>query len=370
MAVLILAAARTALGSFGGSFKHLTSVDLGAVVLKAALDRSGVGPGPVAEVVLGNVLQAGSGPNVARQAALRAGLPPGVPALTLNQAGGSGLRAIALAAQGLAAGEGDFALAGGTESMSNSPYLLPGARWGARIGATQLLDSVILDGLGEGDGPSGAAVGLGRDAQDSIAAESRRRATAASLAGAFLREIVPVTLAGRQGDRIFAADECLDAGLAPAFAAEGMSAGGHAADGAAAVLLGAEAAGTGLEPIARILGFAQAGGEPAALGTGPAAAIRRLLLRTGLSFQQVDRWELDEASAAHGLGLRAELPEIDPERVNVRGSALALGRPLGASGARLLVTLLHILQDQDLRIGVAALDAGGGLGVAMVVERL
>lgn len=366
MAVLILAAARTALGSFGGSFKHLTSVDLGAVVLKAALDRSGVGPGPVAEVVLGNVLQAGSGPNVARQAALRAGLPPGVPALTLNQAGGSGLRAIALAAQGLAAGEGDFALAGGTESMSNSPYLLPGARWGARIGATQVLDSVILDGLGEGDGPSGAAVGPGRDAQDGFAAESRRRAIAASLAGAFLREIVPVTLAGRQGDRIFAADECLDAGLAP----EGVGAAGPAADGAAAVLLGAEAAGTGLEPIARILGFAQAGGEPAALGTGQAAAIRRLLLRTGLSFQQVDRWELDEASAAHGLGLCAELPEIDPERVNVRGGALALGRPLGAGGARLLVTLLHILQDQDLRIGVAALDAGGGMGIAMAVERL
>lgn len=369
MAVLILAAARTALGSFGGSFKHLTSVDLGAVVLKAALDRSGVGPGPVAEVVLGNVLQAGSGPNVARQAALRAGLPPGVPALTLNQAGGSGLRAIALAAQGLAAGEGDFALAGGTESMSNSPYLLPGARWGARIGATQVLDSVILDGLGEGDGPSGAAVGLGSDAQDGFAAESRRRAIAASLAGAFLREIVPVTLAGRQGDRIFAADECLDAGLAPVSAAEGMSAGGHAADGAAAVLLGTEAAGTGLKPIARILGFVQAGGDPAG-GSSPVPAIRRLLLKTGLSFHQVDRWELDEADAAQSLGLLAELPEVDPDRVNVRGGALALGRPLGASGARILVTLLHILQDQDLRIGVAALDAGGGMGIAMAVERL
>lgn len=366
MAVLILAAARTAVGAFGGALKPLTSIDLGAAVLKAVLDRAAVGPGRVAEVMLGNVLQAGSGPNVARQAALKAGLPPGVTAMTLNQAAGSGLRAVTLAAQGLAAGEGDFALAGGAESMSNSPYLLPGARWGARMGAAQVLDSVILDGLGEGEGPSGAAVGLGRDAQDGFAAESRRRATAASVAGAFLREIVPVTLAGRQGNRILAADECLDA----AFAQEGVGAAGPAADGAAAVLLGAEAAGTGLTPIARILGFAQAGGEPAALGAGQAAAIRRLLLRTGLSFHQVDRWELDEASAAHGLDLCAELPEIDPERVNVRGSALALGRPLGAGGARILVTLLHILQDQDLRVGVAALDAGGGLGVAMAVERL
>lgn len=384
MAVLILAAARTALGSFGGGLKQLTSSDLGSVVLRAVLDRSGLEAGRVAELVLGNVLQAGSGPNMARQAALKAGLPAGTPAMTLNQACGSGLRAVALAAQGLAAGAGGFALAGGAESMSNSPYLLPGARWGARMGATRLLDSVLLDGLGEGDAHPGCAaeamatrLGLTRESQDGFAAASHRWAAA----GDFSREIVPVTLTGRQGDRVFAADEGVRSGLAvgalagfePMFGPAGTVTAGNsaaAADGAAAVLLGTEAAGSSLKPIARILGFAQASADPVGGGPGSVPAIRRLLAKTGLSFGQVDRWELNETSAAHCLGLLAVLPEIDPARVNLRGGALALGHPLGAGGARILVTLLHLLDDQELRVGVAAIDAGGGLGLALAVERL
>lgn len=345
MAILILAAARTALGAFGGGLRPLTSVDLGACVLRAVLERAGLEPGRVGEVLLGNVLQAGSGPNVAGQAAAKSGLPAGVPALTLNQAAGSGLRAVALAAQGLAAG--GLALAGGTESMSNSPYLLPGARWGARMGATRLLDSVLLDGLGEA---APEADPVAPAAWATFAEESRRRAAAA--AEAFRREIVPVALTDRRGDRVFAVDEASPPGRAAA-----------GADGAAALLLGTEAA--GLRPIARILGFAQAGTP-----SGPAAvpAIRRLLAKTGLPFDRVDRWEVDGPDAGAILATLDGLPELDPARVNVRGDGLALGRPLGAAGARALVTLLHLLQDQQLQVGVAAVDAGTGL--ALAVERL
>ena len=390
MAILIVSAARTAVGSFGGSLKPLTSIDLGSIVLRAAVDRAGLDPARVGEVVLGNVLQAGSGQNVARLAALKAGLPFGTPAMTPNQVCGSGLRAVALAAQGLAAGDTDFALAGGTESMSNAAYLLPGARWGARMGATQLVDSMIQDGLwcGHGDTHMGVTAeaiaarhGLSREAQDAFAVASQQRAAAASAAGAFAREIVPVTLAGRKGDTVFATDEYIRAdatleGLAklkPAFQKDGTVTAGNASginDGAAALLLGSEAVAAGMKPLARILGFAQVGVDPAVMGLGPVPAIRKLLARTGLTFDQVDRWELNEAFAAQSLGVLKELPEIDPARVNVRGGAIALGHPIGASGARILVTLLHILQDQNLKVGVAALCVGGGMGVAMAVERL
>jgi acetyl-CoA C-acetyltransferase len=390
MSVLILSAARTAVGTFGGSLKPLTSVDLGAIALKAALARADFDPTRVGEVVLGNVLQAGSGQNVARLAALKAGLPFATLAMTPNQVCGSGLRAVALAAQGLAAGDSEFALAGGTESMSNAAYLLPAARWGARMGATRLVDSMIQDGLwcGHGDTHMGVTAeaiaakhGLTRDAQDGFAVGSQRAAAAASAGGAFAREIVPVSLTGKKGDTVFATDEFIRADttpeslakLQPAFKQDGTVTAGNASglnDGAAALLLGTEAAATGLKPIARILGFAQVGVDPALMGLGPVPAIRKLLANTGLTFDQIDRWELNEAFAAQSLGVLKELPEIDPVRVNVRGGAIALGHPIGASGARILVTLLHILQDENRRIGIAALCVGGGMGVAMVVERL
>jgi acetyl-CoA C-acetyltransferase len=358
--------------------------------LKAALDRAGLDPGRVGEVVLGNVLQAGSGQNVARLSALKAGLPFETPAMTPNQVCGSGLRAVALAAQGIASGDCELALAGGTESMSNAAYLLPGARWGARMGTAQLVDSMIQDGLwcGHGDTHMGVTAeaiatrhGLSREAQDAFAVASQQKAAAASAAGAFNREIVPVTLAGKKGDTVFATDEYIRAdatleGLAklkPAFRKDGSVTAGNASginDGAAAVLLGTEAASAGMKPIARILGFAQAGVDPALMGLGPVPAIRKLLAKTGLSFDRVDRWELNEAFAAQSLGVLAELPGIDPSKVNVRGGAIAIGHPIGASGARILVTLLHILQDQNQKIGVAALCVGGGMGVAMAVERV
>ena len=390
MSVLILSAVRTAVGSFGGSLKPLTSIDLGALVLRAARERAGIDPARIGEVVLGNVLQAGSGQNVARLAALKAGQPFETAAMTPNQVCGSGLRAVALAAQGLAAGDGEFALAGGTESMSNAAYLLPSARWGARMGATQLLDSMIQDGLwcGHGDTHMGVTAeaiasryGLSREAQDAFAVASQRSAAAASATGAFAREILPVTLAGKKGDTVFAADEYIRAdatleGLAklkPAFKKDGTVTAGNASginDGAAAVLLGTEAASADSRPIARILGFTQAGVDPAVMGLGPVPAIRKLLVKTGLRFDQVDRWELNEAFAAQSLGVLKELPEIDPAKVNVRGGAIALGHPIGASGARILVTLLHILEDQNQKIGLAALCVGGGMGVAMAVEKL
>ena len=388
MSILILSAVRTAVGSFGGSLKPLTSIDLGALVLRAARERTGIDPARIGEVVLGNVLQAGSGQNVARLAALKAGQPFETPAMTANQVCGSGLRAVALAAQGLTAGDGEFALAGGAESMSNAAYLLPSARWGARMGATQLLDSMIQDGLwcGHGDTHMGVTAeaiasrhGLSREAQDAFAVASQHKA--ATAAGAFAREILPVTLAGKKGDTVFSTDEYIRAdasldGLAklkPAFKKDGTVTAGNSSginDGAAAVLLGTEAASAEYKPIARILGFAQAGVDPAVMGLGPVPAIRKLLAKTGLSFAQVDRWELNEAFAAQSLGVLAELPEIDPSRVNVRGGAIALGHPIGASGARILVTLLHILEDQNQKVGVAALCVGGGMGVAMAVERL
>lgn len=390
MTVYIHAAVRTAIGALGGSLRPLGVADLGAAVLRAALERSGLEPGRVAEVVLGCALQAGAGPNPARLAALRAGLPGAVPALTVNQGEGSGLRAVALAAQGLDAA-GGFALAGGAESMSGVPYLLPAARWGARMGATRLLDGLLQDGLrcGHLDRPlaqaaeeAAARLGIGREAQDAHAAASHRRAGAAAAQGAFGREIVPVALPGgrREGSRV-AGDACIRpettaaglARLAPVLGPEGTVTEGNGAppaDGAAVLLLGPEAGPGGRPPLARILGFAQAAVDPALPDLGAGPAIRRLLARTGLDFDRVDLWELDEGFAARSLAALAELPELDPARVNVRGGALALGHPLGASGARMLVTLLHLLEDRQARTGVVALGAGGGLSAALAIERV
>jgi acetyl-CoA C-acetyltransferase len=390
MSVLILSATRTAVGSFGGALKPLNAVQLGSLALAEALVRAGVAPDQIGDVVMGNVLQAGSGQNVARQAALKAGLPHAVPAHTTNQVCGSGLKAVALGAQSILLGDAEFVLAGGTESMSNAPYLLPSARWGARMGNTPLIDSMIQDGLwcGHGDSHMGitaenvaAKHGLTREAQDAFSLQSQLKAAAAQAAGAFDREVFTVTLAGKKGDVAFNRDEYikLDAtaeGLAklkPAFKKDGTVTAGNASgitDGAAALVLASEDAAKGRKPIARILGFAQAGVDPALMGLGPVPAIQKLLQKTGVKLADIDLFELNEAFAAQSLGVLAELPGIDPAKVNLRGGAIALGHPIGASGTRILVTLLHLLQDQDKKLGLAALCVGGGQGVAMLVERL
>ena len=390
MPVFILSAARSGVASFGGGLKALGSVDLAARIIEASLARAGVPKERIGDVVVGNVLQAGSGQNVARLAALKAGLPFETPAHTPNQVCGSGLKAVALAAQSIGAGDAELAVAGGTESMSNAPYLLPAARWGARMGETPLIDSMIQDGLwcGHGDTHMGLTAeaiaqryGITREAQDAFAVASQQKAAKAAAEGACAREIVPITLASRKGDTVFASDEYIRpdatveglAKLRPAFRKDGTVTAGNASginDGAAALVLASESAAGDYTPIARILGFAQAGVDPAVMGLGPVPAIRKLLAKTGLRFDQVDRWELNEAFAAQSLGVLHDLPEIDPAKVNVRGGAIAIGHPIGASGARILVTLLHILQDQGLRTGVASLCVGGGMGVAMAVERV
>src|SRR5512133_2314980 len=373
MSAYILSATRTAVGSFGGALKPLNAVQMGALAITEALKRAGVAPEAVGDVVMGNVLQAGSGQNVARLAALKAGLPFSTPAHTPNQVCGSGLKAIALGAQSILMGDADLVVAGGTESMSNAPYLLPAARWGARMGNAQLIDSMIQDGLwcGHGDTHMGitaenvaAKHGLTREAQ-----------------GAFSREVFTVTLAGKKGDVLFNRDEYIKAdasaeGLAklkPAFKKDGTVTAGHASginDGAGALVLASETAAKAHKPIARILGFAQAGVDPATMGLGPVPAIQKLLAKTGMKLADIDLFELNEAFAAQSLGVLAELPELDPAKVNLRGGAIAIGHPIGASGTRILVTLLHLLQDQDKKLGLAALCVGGGQGVAMLVERL
>jgi acetyl-CoA C-acetyltransferase len=349
-----------------------------------------VSPEAVEDVVMGNVLQAGSGQNVARLAALKAGLPHATPAHTPNQVCGSGLKAVALGAQSIHMVDAEIVVAGGTESMSNAPYLLPAARWGARMGHTQLVDSMIQDGLwcGHGDTHMGitaenvaAKHGITREAQDAFALQSQLRAAAAQGGGAFDREIFTVTLAGKKGDVAFNRDEYIKtdataeglAKLRPAFRKDGTVTAGNASginDGAAALVLASDAAAKRHQPIARILGFAQAGVDPATMGLGPVPAIQKLLKKTGVKLADIDIFELNEAFAAQSLGVLAELPEIDPAKVNLRGGAIAIGHPIGASGTRILVTLLHLLQDEHKRLGIAALCVGGGQGVAMLVERL
>ena len=389
-AVYILSATRSAVGSFGGSLKPLTSVELGALAVKEALSRAGVEAAEVGDVVLGNVLQAGSGQNVARLAALKAGIPFETPAHTPNQVCGSGLKAVALAAQSLREGDAQVAVGGGTESMSNAAYLLPAARWGARMGHAQLIDSMIQDGLWCGHGNTHMGItaeeiasrnGLSREAQDAFALASQQKAAAAQAAGAFDREVFTVTIPGKKGDVAFNRDEYIKAdasaeGLAklkPAFKKDGTVTAGNASginDGSAAFVLATEAGLKGRTPLARIVGFAQAGVDPAVMGLGPVAAIPKLLAKTGVKLSDIDRFELNEAFAAQSLGVMKGLPEIDAAKVNVRGGAIALGHPIGASGARILVTLLHILQDEQKKLGLASLCVGGGQGVAMLIERL
>jgi acetyl-CoA C-acetyltransferase len=389
--VVIVAATRTPIGSFQGALASLSAVDLGTVVVKALLARSGVAAELVDEVILGQVLTAGCGQNPARQTALNAGLPHSVPALTINKVCGSGLKAIHLAVQAIRCGDAEVIIAGGQESMSQSPYLMNGARAGLRLGHGQLTDSVIQDGLWDAfnDYHMGITAenlaekyAISRSEQDEFALRSQQKTQAAQQAGRFVAEITPVEVAKPKGEVLRVAcdeqprgDATLEslARLRPAFRKEGTVTAGNASsinDGAAAVLLmsAAKAAELKLPVLARIAGYAASGVDPAIMGIGPVPAARRCLANAGWSLSEVDLIEANEAFAAQALAVGREL-EWDSARVNVNGGAIALGHPIGASGCRILVTLLHEMQRREVNKGLAMLCIGGGQGVALAVER-
>jgi len=389
--VVILSGCRTAIGTFGGAFKDVSAVDLGTIAVREAVRRSGVRPDQVDEVLLGNILQAGLGMNPARQAAIKAGLPDSVPATTVNKVCGSGLQSVMMAAQAIKAGDAEILVAGGTENMTRAPYLLPGARWGERLGNGTVLDHMIHEGLTDAfhDIHMGVTAenlveryGISRADQDAFAAESQRRAESAIKSGAFKDEIVPVVVPGKKGETRVDTDEHPRPGttaeslarLKPAFKKDGTVTAGNASglnDGAAAlVVAGAERARRlGLTPMARIVAYASAAVDPKVMGIGPVPAVRKALEKASLRSEAIDLFELNEAFAAQSLAVLRELA-LDAEKVNVLGGAIALGHPIGASGARILVTLIHALRARQRRYGVAALCIGGGQGVAMVVERL
>ncbi|CAI1693115.1 Acetyl-CoA acetyltransferase [Serratia proteamaculans] len=389
--VVIVAATRTPIGSFQGALATLSAVDLGTVVVKALLARSGVPAAQVDEVILGQVLTAGCGQNPARQTALNAGLPYSVPALTINKVCGSGLKAIHLAVQAIRCGDAEVIIAGGQESMSQSPYLINGARAGLRLGHGQLIDSVIQDGLWDAfnDYHMGITAenlaekyAISRSEQDEFALRSQQKTQAAQQAGHFSSEITPVAVPKPRGEPLRVAsdeqpraDATLEslARLRPAFRQDGTVTAGNASsinDGAAAVLLmsAAKAAELKLPVLARIAGYAASGVDPAIMGIGPVPAARRCLANAGWSLSEVDLIEANEAFAAQALAVGREL-EWDSARVNVNGGAIALGHPIGASGCRILVTLLHEMQRREVNKGLAMLCIGGGQGVALAVER-
>ncbi|HEY7509751.1 MAG TPA: acetyl-CoA C-acetyltransferase [Vicinamibacteria bacterium] len=390
--VVIVSGCRTAIGTFGGALKEVSAVELGTVVVREAVRRAGVRPDQVDEVVMGCILQAGLGMNPARQAAIQAGLPQSVPAHTVNKVCGSGLKSVMLAAQAVRCGDAEIVVAGGMESMSGAPYLLPGARWGERLGHGQVLDHMIHEGLTDAfhDIHMGVTAenlveryGISREEQDAFSAESQRRAEAAIRGGLFKDEIVPVLLPQKKGEpKPFDTDEHPRAGttveslgkLKPAFKKDGTVTAGNASginDGAAAVVVTSapRAASLGLTPMARIVSHASAAVDPKVMGLGPVPAVRKALEKAALGLDRIELFELNEAFAAQSLAVLREL-KLDPARVNVSGGAIALGHPIGASGARILVTLLHRLRARGERLGLAALCIGGGQGVAMVVERV
>jgi acetyl-CoA C-acetyltransferase len=388
---VILSGCRTPIGTFGGAFKDVPATDLGAVTVREAVKRAGIRADQVDEVVLGCILQAGVGMNPARQAAIRAGIPESVPAHTVNKVCGSGLKAVMLAAQAIKCGDAEVVVAGGLENMSRAPFLLPGARWGERLGHGRVLDHMIHEGLTDAfhDIHMGVTAEnlveryrISREDQDSFAAESQARAQAAIGAGRLKAEIVPVPVPQRKGEptlvdkdehpRADTTRESL-AKLKPAFKKDGTVTAGNSSglnDGAAALVVtsGARAAGLGVRPLARIVAYASAAVDPRFMGIGPVPAVRKALERAGLGLEAIDLFELNEAFAAQSLAVLREL-NLDPARVNINGGAIALGHPIGASGARVLVTLLHALAARGAKRGLAGLCIGGGQGVAMVVER-
>ena len=389
--VVIVSAARTAVGKFGGSLSKIAAPELGAAVIRAVLERGGVKPEQVSEVIMGQVLTAGSGQNPARQASLKAGLPTAVPALTVNMVCGSGLEAVMLAANAIIAGDADIVIAGGQENMSAAPHVLPGSRDGFRMGDAKLVDTMIVDGLWDvynqyhmGITAENVAkeYGITRDAQDAFAALSQNKAEAAQKAGRFDAEIVPVAIPQRKGEPLpFATDEFVRhgvtaeslAGLKPAFAKDGTVTAANASglnDGAAAVLVmsAKKADALGLKPLARIKAYANAGVDPSVMGMGPVPASRRCLERAGWTVGDLDLMEINEAFAAQALAVHQQMG-WDTSKVNVNGGAIAIGHPIGASGCRILVTLLHEMQKRDAKRGLASLCIGGDMGVALAVER-
>ncbi len=388
---VIVSATRTAIGKFGGTLARTPAPELGATVIVEALKRARLAPEQVDEVILGQVLTAGSGQNPARQAAIKAGLPVSVPSMTINKVCGSGLKAVILAAQSIANGDADVVVAGGQENMSLSPHVLMGSRDGFRMGDAKLVDSMIIDGLWDvynryhmGITAENVAKenGISRAAQDEFAVASQRKAHAAREAGRFREEIAPVLIAQRKGDPVpFADDEYIRgdatvesmAGLKPAFDKEGSVTAGNASglnDGAAAVVVMSEARAKALAlpVLARIRAYASAGVDPKIMGMGPVPASRKALERAGWKASDLDLMEINEAFAAQACAVNKQMG-WDTGRINVNGGAIALGHPIGASGCRILVTLLHEMKRRDAKRGLASLCIGGGMGVALAVER-
>lgn len=388
--IVIVSAARTAVGKFGGSLAKIGAPDLGAIVIEEVLKRAGIKGEDVSEVLMGQVLTAGSGQNVARQASIKAGLPAMVPAMTINKVCGSGLKAVMLAANAILAGDADIVVAGGQENMSAAPHVLPGSRDGFRMGDAKLVDTMIVDGLWDvynqyhmGITAENVAkeYGVTREEQDAFAAASQNKAEAAQKAGRFNDEIVPVTIPQRKGDPlVFNTDEFVRhgvtaeslSGLKPAFAKDGTVTAANASglnDGAAAVLVMSadRAKQLGLKPIARIVAYANAGVDPKVMGIGPVPASQRCLSRAGWQASDLDLMEINEAFAAQAIAVNKQMG-WDTSKINVNGGAIAIGHPIGASGCRILVTLLHEMVRRNARRGLASLCIGGGMGVAMAVE--
>jgi acetyl-CoA C-acetyltransferase len=389
--IVIVSAARTAVGKFGGSLAKVSAPELGAIAIKEAIARAKLSPEQIGEVIMGQVLTAGSGQNPARQAMMKAGVAKETPALTINAVCGSGLKAVMLAAQAVAWGDSDIVVAGGQENMSASPHVVMGSRDGQRMGDWKMIDSMIVDGLWDvynqfhmGITAENVAKlhGITRDMQDALALGSQTKAAAAQAAGKFAAEIVDVVIPQKKGDAIvFNADEFINrkstaealAGLRPAFDKAGSVTAGNASginDGAAAVVVmsAAKAAALGLTPLARIVSFGTSGLDPATMGMGPVPASQKALQRAGWKAQDVDLFELNEAFAAQACAVNKVL-DIDPAKVNVNGGAIAIGHPIGASGCRILVTLLHEMQRSNAKKGLAALCIGGGMGVSLCIER-
>lgn len=389
--VVIVAAVRTPIGSFGGSLKDISAVDLGSLVIKNAIERAGLEPEQVDEVIMGNVLGAGLGQNVARQMSVHAGVPVTVPAFTINKVCGSGLKAVQLAAQAVLCGDAEVVVAGGAENMSQAPYILPNQRWGSRMGNATVVDTMLRDGLTDGSEDYHMGItaenvaeqyGITREDQDSFALQSQKRAVAAVEAGRFKEEIVPVEIPQRCGDSlVFATDEfprkdvSLEglSKLRPAFQKDGSVTAGNSSginDGAAAVVVmsAEKAKELGVPVLATIKSYASAGLDPKVMGCGPIYASRKALEKAGLTVADLDLVESNEAFAAQACAVAKEL-NLDLEKVNVNGGAISLGHPIGASGCRILVTLLHEMQKRDAKRGLATLCIGGGMGTALIVER-
>src|SRR5574343_1501385 len=390
--IVIVAAARTAVGKFGGTLAKTAAPELGATVLKALLERSGLAGEQINEVILGQVLTAGSGQNPARQTVIKAGLPNSVPAMTINKVCGSGLKAVMLAAQAIRDGDAEIVIAGGQENMSLSPHVVPNSREGQRMGNWSMVDSMINDGLWDVYNQYHMGItaehvakqyGISREAQDALALASQHKAAAAQDAGRFKDEIVPVLIPQRKGDPlVFDADEYLNrktsaealAGLRPAFDKAGSVTAGNASGingGAAAVVVmsAQKAAALGLTPLARIAAFATSGLDPATMGMGPVPASQKALAHAGWRAQDVDLFELNEAFAAQACAVNKAL-DIDPLKVNVNGGAIAIGHPIGASGCRLLVRLLREMRSCQWKQDHAAMCIGGGMGVSLALERV